>query len=167
MSEIFVTADLHLGHKNIIKYCDRPFENEDDMNNAIIENWNSVVKHDDIVYHLGDFCFYKIKAKQWEAVLNGTIIHILGNHDKNNGVKSIITHALCEFANKVFLMTHRPPTMQPEVPDFCNFVICGHVHEKWKVKHEKNIDAPIINVGVDQWNFTPVRLSDIINFGGN
>ena len=51
----FIIADTHFNHKNIIDYCNRPFTDADNMNTALIQNWNSVVKSDDIVYHLGDF----------------------------------------------------------------------------------------------------------------
>ena len=50
---IYLTSDQHFNHKNIIKYCDRPFANTDYMNTEIIRNYNNIVKDDDIVYHLG------------------------------------------------------------------------------------------------------------------
>ena len=49
---IYFIADTHLNHANIIKYCNRPFKNTCEMNEYIIQKWNSVVKNDDIVYHL-------------------------------------------------------------------------------------------------------------------
>ena len=52
---IFLTSDTHFNNDNIIKYCDRPFFNHKDMNETLITNWNSVVKPEDTVYHLGDF----------------------------------------------------------------------------------------------------------------
>ena len=52
---VFIIADAHLFHKNIINYCGRPFENVEEMNNTIIKNWNRVVGKHDIVYVLGDF----------------------------------------------------------------------------------------------------------------
>ena len=78
------SADLHLGHINCISYCDRPFKNIDHMNEVLIRNWNERVKPEDVVYHVGDFCFYgsksggKTKFQQWEEKLNGKIIHING-----------------------------------------------------------------------------------------
>ena len=41
---IYYTADLHLGHANVIRHCDRPFKSIDEMNEALIQNWNSRVK---------------------------------------------------------------------------------------------------------------------------
>lgn len=53
----FFTSDTHFGHANIIRFCKRPFENVEEMNEALIENWNKVVSDDDTVFHLGDFAF--------------------------------------------------------------------------------------------------------------
>jgi calcineurin-like phosphoesterase family protein len=53
----FFTSDLHLGHKNIIELENRPFKDLEDMNNKLVNNWNSKIKNDDLVYYIGDFCF--------------------------------------------------------------------------------------------------------------
>ena len=52
----YFIADTHFNHKNILKYCNRPFSNVKEMNEKLIENWNNTVKKDDVVYMLGDFC---------------------------------------------------------------------------------------------------------------
>lgn len=79
---IFFISDTHFGHENILKYCDRPFKNAKEMDEVIIANWNSVVDRNDIVYHLGDFSF--AEPTQYTKRLNGNIILILGNHDKQS-----------------------------------------------------------------------------------
>ena len=55
MPSIWFTSDTHFSHCNIIKYCNRPFKDVDEMNKILIQNWNNVVRPDDIVWHLGDF----------------------------------------------------------------------------------------------------------------
>lgn len=136
------------------------------MNKTIIHNWNQRVHKDDVVYHIGDFCFKggweggTNKAIYWESQLNGKIIHIRGNHDLNNGVKAIMTNVLAEFGDKVILMQHRPPTHPAEILPDVDMVLCGHVHEQWKLRWVNNV--PVINVGVDQWNFNPIRLTEIL-----
>ena len=68
-SKIFLIGDLHFGHRNIIKYCNRPFKDVEDMTEKLIKNWNSVVGKNDIVYVDGDFALcgkQKIIEIQWK-----------------------------------------------------------------------------------------------------
>lgn len=81
----FVTSDLHFWHKGVLGFCPdtRPWKDVEEMNESIINHWNSVVGIDDEVLHLGDFCF---KAKEATGSiltrLNGNITFVLGNHDR-------------------------------------------------------------------------------------
>jgi calcineurin-like phosphoesterase family protein len=52
---IFFTGCTHFGHANIIKLAQRPFASIEEMNEVLVERWNSTVGSDDTVYHLGDF----------------------------------------------------------------------------------------------------------------
>jgi calcineurin-like phosphoesterase family protein len=88
------TADLHLLHKNILNYCNRPWaidarnpttEEAREMTRALVRNWNEVVKSEDDVYDLGDLayaCDYE-DALQWIRQLKGRHHFIEGNHDRN------------------------------------------------------------------------------------
>ena len=81
---IYFTADMHLGHHNIITLQDRPFEDVDEMDRAIITNYNAIVNRDDTVYVLGDICHH-IKVDVANAMirqLKGKKYLIRGNHDK-------------------------------------------------------------------------------------
>lgn len=69
--KIFVISDLHLGHANIIKMCNRPFRNVEEMDKEIIKRWNSVVGHQDLVYVVGDFSFKGKNAEHYLDKLNG------------------------------------------------------------------------------------------------
>ena len=74
-SRVFFTSDTHFNHTNIIRFCNRPFKDVSHMNETIISNWNRVVGHDDIVFHLGDFCLGG--SAEWINVLsrlNGKIL---------------------------------------------------------------------------------------------
>jgi calcineurin-like phosphoesterase family protein len=135
------------------------------MNSILISNWNNKVSPDDIVYHLGDFCFKGSNTSQeFEKRLNGTITHIQGNHDSNNGVKTLITKAVMEFGNKTILAQHHPPQILEEIPEWCDFVLCGHVHQHWKSQFLSSSPIPIINVGVDVWNFEPISIDTILKY---
>lgn len=171
----FFTSDLHLGHEGVIGFTHRPFKSLEEMHQVIIHNWRQRVKNDDVVYHLGDFCFKggrqggKTKAKIWEEKLTGKIVHIAGNHDDNNSTKALITNAIMKFGGSVVLAQHEPPTMEAEIPEFVDFVLCGHVHNLWKCQifndtRNEKIPIPIINVGIDVWNYRPVSLIEILAF---
>ena len=144
------TADTHFGHKNIIKYCNRPFKDITHMNETIIKNWNSKVSTEDVVFHLGDFSMMGGAVNKFITRLNGHIIWIQGNHDK----KTIIQDIIIEHGGHNWHLAHNPQDCEGE------YNICGHVHEKWKVKIRKNGKC-FVNVGVDQWDFQPISISQI------
>lgn len=87
MTETWMTSDHHFGHENIIRLSNRPFASVEEMDEMLIQYWNSLVKPHDEVFHLGDF--------HWEGGaeiiqrLNGKIILVLGNHDKPNKVNPL------------------------------------------------------------------------------
>jgi len=88
-NKLYFTSDLHLNHANIIKYCNRPFKDKSHMNEVIINNWNSIIKDDDIIFHLGDFCLGG--RGEWIHYINrlsGIKIFIKGNHDRDKDVPS-------------------------------------------------------------------------------
>lgn len=81
--KIFLIGDTHFMHRNIIKYCNRPFKDVEEMTETLIKNWNSVVGKNDIVYVVGDFALCgKAKIIEIGNQLNGRKRLILGNHDQ-------------------------------------------------------------------------------------
>jgi calcineurin-like phosphoesterase family protein len=78
------TADFHLGHSNIIQYCNRPFAHTTEMDAAILARLNAVVKAEDELYYLGDFCMGgpKVALAYRERIRCRRIYFILGNHDR-------------------------------------------------------------------------------------
>jgi calcineurin-like phosphoesterase family protein len=84
MSNIFFVSDTHFSHFNVIRYCMRPYSSAQEMDENLIANWNTIVKENDIIYHLGDFAFCRLQEiKNILRRLNGNIHMILGNHDKS------------------------------------------------------------------------------------
>lgn len=84
MSKIFFTSDHHFGHKNIIKFSNRPFQNVEEMDEFMIQRWNEKVSADDEVYYLGDMGLCSPnKLKKILDRLNGKIYLINGNHEKS------------------------------------------------------------------------------------
>lgn len=79
----FFTSDLHLGHKKILEYSNRPFKDLDEMHESLIHRFNSVVPTDGITYFLGDVGMGKGSIiKDIISQMNGTKVLILGNHDR-------------------------------------------------------------------------------------
>lgn len=81
--KIFFTSDLHVGHRNILNFCHRPFLDLKDMSESLISNWNRVVGEEDIVFDLGDMFWWDSRhdVKKFVEKLNGHIYKIPGNHD--------------------------------------------------------------------------------------
>lgn len=83
----FYVADTHFGHASIIGNCDRPFASVEEMDTAMVERWNSVVRKDDMVYHLGDFGVPRgdrLAFRRLFHSLNGRKHLVIGNHDLRN-----------------------------------------------------------------------------------
>jgi calcineurin-like phosphoesterase family protein len=170
--KVWFTSDTHFGHKNVIPYCNRPWETVEEMNEALITNWNSVVGIDDIVFHLGDVQLGGGNQLMDNIFprLNGHIILILGNHDGHNlkprhldlidaayeQLTIIIDGILCT-------LTHCPHGIPGKEPEH-QFNLHGHLHsindkpnEECTVKLRENH----YDVGVDNNNYFPISFNDI------
>ena len=168
---IFVTSDLHLGHNNIIKYCNRPFSNVEEMNNTIIDNWNKTVNKKDSVYILGDLGFTNVNLlNETMNLLNGKKYLIRGNHDhfiKKKGfdmsnfewIKDYFLLTTQINNEKVkFIMSHFP-FYTWDSKHYGSIHLYGHVHNS---NLELNtILGNAFNVGVDVNGFKPVELDYI------
>lgn len=157
MSNVFLISDTHFGHANIIKYCDRPFAHVDEMNDTLIKNWNSVVGHNDKVYHLGDVTM-NAKSLDLLYTLNGTKILIKGNHD-TQALKYYLPHfkdirGSHELAG--LLLTHIPVSETQKERYLGN--VHGHLHEQ-------NMKDPwYLNVSVEQIDYTPAPLEQVVSY---
>ena len=180
MNRMWLTSDTHWSHSNILKYCVRPWDTVEEMNQALIDNWNSVVGPDDHVYHLGDFCFGNVE--KWNAilepgVLNGHIHLILGNHDPTrlyrNGVHigrfSEITYQKLLFVDGwTVYLNHFPFLDFSNNIDYKTCQFYGHTHENPFTTGTMNNERLSMvqwnqyNVGVDNNNYTPISWSDAI-----
>lgn len=186
------TADLHFNHTNIIKYCNRPFADLDDMNEKMIEYWNELVQPEDTVYVLGDFSL-SLSALQFVSLLNGTKKLIAGNHDQcwignkkhasatkrylEAGFESVNSNGYQQhkLGNLNVMISHLPYAGDSHDNDRYSsyrpknegaILICGHVHDSWSYTETPRQ----INVGVDVSDFRPISeemlLAEIYeNFG--
>lgn len=158
---IYFIADTHFNHANIIKYCNRPFNNTIEMNEYIIQKWNSIVKNDDKVYHLGDVGFGSVEdVKNLIGRLNGTKILLRGNHDFKIGVNTWKEIGFTEIYKKKIvlgnlLLTHVPTEEVGEK----QINIFGHIHNKpLDERFDKNNH---ICVSCDVVDYTPISIETI------
>ena len=165
----FFIADTHFGHKNIIGYCNRPFDNIWEHDKAIISNWNSVVKPKDAVYHLGDFGLAsKGYLIQIIKQLNGQINFIRGNHDRS--MKGDVLYYVNELGHYHELKVH-----DKENNIHLPIILCHYPFQTWNKSHwgswslhghcHGNTPSPDnmarLDVGVDVHKFTPISYEEI------
>ena len=173
MRLIYFTSDLHFYHDNIIKNVNRPFQNADKMNHALIKKWNQKISFQDEVYILGDFTMkgpdlatnilYQLKGKK----------HLIrGNHDNfvdNSEFDKSLFASIRDYAEIVCCNTH--------------FILCHYPFVEWNGSHKGSIelhghqhnheDYNYLNkkngiyrydVGVDANNMETVSAEEIIAF---
>ncbi len=156
----FVSADHHFGHRNIIRYCARPFESVEEMYTEMARRWNAVVSPDDLVVHLGDFALAsRARIEELVESLNGSKVLVLGNHDRSK--TAMLACGFDEAVKGEYVLdgircVHDPKDARPG-----KTTLCGHVHDLWRhLDHEDG--TRLVNVGVDVRNFAPVRFEAII-----
>ena len=170
--QTYFTGCEHYSHKNIIKYCNRPFSSYEEMNIKLIKKHNERVKKDDVVYHLGDFILYgKTKTGNGEETksdnilsqLNGTHIFLEGNHDRGNRntLKTKNQEIILNQNGLRIQLLHDPIYARIDY----DLILCSHVHRAWKVKEIYYLGQIrlCINVGVDVNNYMPIRLDEILS----
>ena len=151
------TADTHFGHANILKHCNRPFGSVDEMDAALIANWNARVALDDDIWCLGDFC--RGAPDRYGSRLNGRKHLITGNHDKHavrawDGWTSVQPYTELKLDGARLILFHYP------IAEWAGFFhgnlhLYGHVHGSREATHQS------CDVGVDVWDYRPVSLPEI------
>ena len=137
----YVTADLHFGHANVIKFCAHNrghFKDADHMNEEMIRMWNEIVNPEDTTYILGDVAFMSgYDAALIMMRLNGRKILVEGNHDRKtlkdinfrNQFAEIHTYLDLNYNGQKVIMFHYPIAEWDQM--FRGAVhIHGHVHGK-------------------------------------
>jgi calcineurin-like phosphoesterase family protein len=177
------TADLHFGHRNIIDYTSRPFDDIETMNRALLDGWNQTVADDDVVWVLGDFALGKLAdTLPLVSELRGRKILLAGNHDRcwfghgrrsegwterylDAGFDKIVQgESTIRIAGVEVLLCHFP--YEGDSHDYDRYVehrpvdqgewlLHGHVHERWTQRDR------MINVGVDATGFRPISATEI------
>lgn len=156
---LYVTADLHLGHKNIIEYENRPFASTDEMDKTIIGNFNNIIKPDDVIYHIGDYCIGK--PDRYLEKFTGNWFFLWGNHDK---AFSYIPYSISlKYAGRLIVMCHFPEFFR-ENPPPADLYLTAHSHSRFKSAIINNLQkpTPLINVGIDNYGYKPVDVNSLL-----
>ncbi len=157
----FLIADTHFGHESIIRLCNRPFADVSQMNEAMVANWNAVVKNDDDVIVLGDFAHRMDpeKLRKLFDSLRGRKHLVIGNHDDKRTLalpwaspsRDVVYTSidstrvvLCHYAWRTWPAIRKGALM-----------LFGHHHGRLPGNQQS------ADIGVDVMGFAPVRLNQI------
>lgn len=171
------TADTHFGHSNVIKYCNRPWANSGEMDDALIANWNSVCTPQTTVYHLGDFAFGRPEyvANIISRLNFGHLYVIKGNHDKT----------FCEWHRREriknngkdpFRVTLFNSYIETKIEGI-DFTLCHYAMRIWNKCHHNALhlyghshgslpDDPYsksFDIGVDCHDYKPLTLQQVLS----
>lgn len=162
MSEKWLISDTHFSHQGICVFLRddgnpvRPWNYFEEMDEALIKNWNSVVGLHDRVYHLGDVGFNRNRLDWILPRLNGNKILIRGNHDKFK-MSFYSKHFQDIRGSNIldkFILTHIP--IHEESLGRWKGNIHGHLH------YRELRDKRYINVSVERINYTPVHIDEVL-----
>lgn len=169
---IYFTADTHFCHAKIISSCHRPFATADEMDEALIANWNRKVTNGDMVYCLGDmFCHAsRDKVRDILGRLKGKKVLVLGNHDadwKNRELIQAFFAAEAEYLNvseggRHLVMYHYP--LLHWTNESKSWMIHGHIHNNrhndyWPCLQRRE---RVLNAGVEINGYAPVTFEELV-----
>lgn len=183
MSRYF-TSDWHLGSNLINKYANRPFASASKAAEALVGNCNGIAKSkSDVVFHVGDFWLKNADRHDIEEDINtltagydyyislvdARLVLLAGNHDDGRNceadLKSMVIDLNHNYRN--VYVSHFPSYHKYYYGPVGNLqkapciALCGHVHDKWLLNYDRQRHVLNINIGVDVWNYKPVRDSEI------
>ena len=167
---IYLISDTHFNHKNIIIYENRPFSSITEMNDEMIKRWNSVIKPEDTIIHLGDVGLGNVSdLKQIIPSLNGHKILIRGNHDSKSknfylecGFEEVMNSKLEVIDGLRVYFSHHPESRPGDGSKY-DIHLYGHVHSKGCCGNYPTIARNGACLCVERWNYTPVSLTEVLD----
>lgn len=168
---VFLSADQHFGHAGVCRFMKadgitklRPWDDPDEMDEALVTSWNAKVRPQDKVYFLGDVVINR-KALPTIGRLNGRKILIKGNHDifKLSEYAEYFDDVRSSHILGSYIMTHIP--LHPMSIERWKANIHGHLHDRVVVEPTHgNPDQRYICVSMEHTNFAPLEFSEIESF---
>jgi len=163
----YYTSDLHLGHANIIKLCERPFYYVQEMDEALINNWNNCVTNRDTVYILGDLMFRVVNPENYLLRLKGKKHLIVGNHDPSWMKNVELTKYFDSVERIAVINTGKCKATLCHYPMMSyegDYLLYGHIHN-----HKNDTYWPILkkmenalNVCVEVNGYRPATFDELV-----
>lgn len=163
----FYTSDQHFGHRNFLNFLNeegrqiRPFSSVEEMDEYMVQQWNSVVQPNDTVVSLGDIAIRR-KSLQILERLNGRKILLRGNHDifkTSDYLKYFDEIRSVEVKpGAKLIFSHYPVHPDSLKPGYVN--VHGHIHEK-VVMVDGIPDPRYFNISVERTDYTPIEWNDL------
>ena len=180
MPAVFLVSDTHFGHAGVCRFMRedgvtklRPWDNPQEMDEAMIEAWNERVRPTDKVYHLGDVVINR-KALPTLARLNGDKVLIRGNHDifRDDEYRQYFRELRAYHVMNGMILSHIP-VHEASLGRF-GTNIHGHLHASrvkraWgvggrngEIVYSEVNDVRYHCVCVEQTDFAPILFEDVI-----
>jgi calcineurin-like phosphoesterase family protein len=163
---IFFTSDTHFQHEKVIRFSKRPFASVDEMNDALVRNWQAVVADEDVVYHLGDVTWkWNPETRDLLARLPGVKHLLVGNHDHRHTRNAPIWASVQPYAE---LKVSQADGSQRLI------VLCHYPFAVWRDSHRGSVNLhghahgtfpaspQQMDVGVDCTGYAPIALPDVL-----
>lgn len=165
MTSCWFTSDHHFSHRNILTYTKRPFANVDEMDEVMIQNWNSVVKPGDRIYHLGDFALCPPeRATKIARRLLGQKFLLFGNHDRK------LRESMEFLACWIWARDMAQVEVDGQKIELCHYAMRtwnGQHRGAWQLHGHSHGSLPELatqrqcDIGVDCWNYAPVSFETL------
>lgn len=164
----YLVSDLHLGHGNIVDYCDRPFDTVEGMNETLVENWNARIDPGDEVLYGGDLTvpWAETHPLDWLDRLDGELVFLIGNHDETvfpelDGV-SFCERFQFEHRGVPFHAVHDPED-GPSNPR--GWLLHGHHHNNWPERFPLvDHDERRVNFSVELLGYRPLSTDRLVDY---
>lgn len=168
MSRIFYISDTHFGHKNVIKFCGRPYNSIEEMEERLIKNWNKKVTNLDTVYVLGDMFYGKADAYSILNKLKGKKVLVRGNHEQwledneylKDRFEEVIDYKVINDNNIKVVLFHFP-ILNWDHKHYSSIHIHGHIHNNYRKDTEILLEDNRYNASVDVNNYEPCTLEEL------
>lgn len=162
----FITSDTHFGHNGMVNFLRddssklRPWTTTEEMDEYMVQAWNSKVGPKDTVIHLGDVVINR-KSLPTVGRLNGTKILVKGNHDVFRPseyltyFKDILAYKIFD----VFILSHIP--VHPQQLHRFKANVHGHLHDKWVVTDTGSADHRYVCASVERTEWAPIAVEEV------